>query len=139
MSGVLPAHILVYVATPLEYVENQGSPTTWIEGEPGPHGGGEPVPGVPFRCVLFLPLGGEQQNPYRAKVIKVPTLLYNPTRDDETPVVITDESELDILAAELAPWTGGETVRWLAVGDGQPFGPPGRVIGVQLTVRQVKD
>lgn len=136
---MLPAQILVHVATPLGYDEPQSDPEEWIEGEPGPAGGGEPIEGVPFACVLFLPLGGEQSNPYRTKVVKTPTLLYNPVRDDNSPVLITDESELLISAPELAPWTGAETARWLAAGDGQPFGPPGQVIGVQLTVRQTRD
>lgn len=138
VSG-LPASIMVHVAVPVEYDEPQTDPPEWIEGEPGAHGGGDPTMGVAFACVLFLPLGGEQSNAYRPKTVKVPTLLYNPVRDDLTPVLITNESELLITAPELATWTGAETARWLAVGDGQPFGPPGTVIGVQSTLRQVRD
>lgn len=131
----LPPHILVHQATPLEYLEVQGSPATWIEGEPGPHGGGAPTAGVAFPCVLFLPgPGGEQSNAYRPKAIREPTLLFNPGP------VLTRDSELMVAAPELAPWTGGiSPARWQLVGDAQPFGPPGSVIGVQATLRQVQD
>lgn len=149
MAGVLPARILVHTATPVSYAEPQTDPEEWIEGEPGPHGGGEPADGVPFACVLFLPApGGEQQNAYRPKVVRTPTLLYNPTREisrvglvaDHTPIVVGNEDELLIDAPELAPWTGGVSPsRWLSVGQPQPFGPPGQVFGLLASVRQVSD
>jgi hypothetical protein len=150
----LPQYILVHTAVPLTYEEPQTDPATWIEGEPGSAGGGEPTNGTPFVCVLFMPSpGGEQQNEYRPKVIRQPTILYNPTRDqpkaafagapavpaNNTPIVITNEDELMITAPELAAWTGGDTVRWQAAGDAQPFGPPGVVFGIMATLRIVKD
>lgn len=150
----LPSYILVHAAVPLTYEEPQTNPTSWIEGEPGDQGGGEPVQGPGFACVLFMPgPGGEQQNTYRPKVITQPTILYNPTRDmnraaangapvitaDNSPVVITNEDELLVTAPELAAWTGDVTVRWQAVGDAQPFGPPGSVFGILATLRAVRD
>lgn len=147
--GAIPARILVHTATPLLYEEPLDDPETWIEGEPGPQGGGEPVAGNPFACVLFLPsAGGEQSNQYRPKVIRTPQLLLNPTRAigrpglvaDGSAIVIASEDELLIDAPELAPWTGGVSpARWQAVGDAQPFGPPGSVIGVLASLRMVRD
>lgn len=150
----IPAYVLVHTAVPLVYDEPQSAPEEWIEGEPGPHGGGEPIQGPPFACVLFLPGGGgEQQNPYRQRSVSVPTLLFNAKRGisrqavgvlpalaaDETPIVLKRESEVLVGALELAQWTDDVLVRWQLVGDAQPFGPPGTVIGVQATLRRVHD
>lgn len=145
----IPSYVLVHTATPVEYVEGVDR-TEWIEGEPGATGGGgAPVEGAAFACVLFLPgPGGEQQNAYRPKAIRSPTLLFNPTRDvsrpdlvtDLSPIVLTKESELLVKADELAPWMGGVSpARWQLVGVAQPFGPPGTVIGVQAQLRMVED
>jgi hypothetical protein len=147
MAGVLPAHILVHTATPVSYVEGVAG-DEWIEGEPG-EGGPQPVEGVPFECVLFLPSpGGEEASPYKPRVVRRPTLLYNPDRNlvdparglvgDGSDVLLTNEDELMILAPELSGWTGAALVRWQADGDSQPFGPPGEVFGVMATLLQVK-
>lgn len=138
MAGVLPAHILVHVGTPVSYVEGvEGD--EWIEGEPG-EAGPVPVEGVSFPCVLFLPgPGGDEQNTFKPRVVRRPTLLFNPERLDGSPVVVTNEDELLIEAPELVAWTGAATARWQASGDGQPFGPPGRVVGVMATLQQVRD
>jgi hypothetical protein len=136
----LPVSLLVHTATPLEYDEPQSSPAAWIEGEPGAAGGGEPVQGAPFPCVLFLPGGGgDQPNQYRRRVVEQPTMLYNVTREDGTTVTLDLESDLLVTAPELEPWTGAETARWTLVGDPQPFGPPGTVIGAQAVLRMVRD
>ena len=148
--GVVPNRILIHTAVPVSYVED-GLSAEWIEGEPG-QSGVVRTAGEPFACVLFLPTaGGAQQNQYRSKVTRSPTLLYNPTRDysragvpelvaDGTPIVVTDENELVIYAPELAPWTGGiSPARWLVDGDAQPFGPPGKVYGIQASLSQVQD
>lgn len=136
VAGVLPARILVHTATPVQFVEAPSE--GWAEGEPGE--GVEPALGVPFQCVLFLPgPGGEQSSQYRPRVVRTPTLLYNPTRDDDSVVVVNAEDELLVEAPELAPWTGADVVRWLAEGDPQPFGPPGLVYGLMATLRRVED
>lgn len=149
MAGILPAHILVHTATPVSYVEGEAG-DIWIEGEPG-EGGPQPVEGIPFECVLFLPgPGGEDTNAYKPRVIKRPTLLYNPVRNiadasraltgDGSAIVLSNEDELLIEAPELAAWAGGEArARWQLEGDSQPFGPPGVVGGVQATLRRVED
>lgn len=149
MAGVLPTHILVHTATPVEYVEGVAG-DEWIEGEPG-EGGPTRTEGVPFECVLFLPApGGAEANPYRPRVVRRPTLLFNPTRNlvdagrhlvgDSSPIAITDRSELLIDAPDLRPWTAGENPsRWQADGDAQPFGPPGTVIGAMATLVAVED
>lgn len=136
----LPDYILVHSATPLEYDEPQTDPAEWIEGEPGAEGGGEPTQGVPFPCVLFLPGGGgEQANQYRRRVVEQPTMLYNIVRPDGSTVILKRESDLLVTAPELEPWTGAATARWQLVGEGQPFGPPGEVFGVQAILRMVQD
>lgn len=138
-ASVLPDTLLAHTATPVSYPEVQSSPAQWIEGEPGPTGV-EPVQGIPFPCVLFLPSpGGSADTEYRPRVVRRPTLLYNPTRDDGTPIVIRSEDELLIAAPELAAWTGGDVVRWQAQGSAQPFGPPGSVYGLMATLRQILD
>lgn len=150
----MPNQILVHAAVPLLYDEPNPAPAEWIEGEPGPTGV-EAVQGAPFACVLFLPgPGGEVSNQYRPRSVQSPTILFNPTRTvaraavpgdapaiaaDNSAIELAKESELLIYAPELAPWTGGEPVRWQLVGFAQPFGPPGSVIGVQATLRQVLD
>jgi hypothetical protein len=147
MSGVLPSHILVHVATPVSYVEGIAG-DEMIEGEPG-EAGAEPIEGTPFEAVLFLPgPGGEESNPYKPRTIRRPTLLYNPDRGlvdasrglvgDGSAIVLGAEDELLIDAVELASFTGGERVRWQVDGEPQPFGPPGRVIGVQATLKRVE-
>lgn len=138
MPGVLPAHILKHLATPVSYVEGvEGD--EWIEGEPG-EGGPQAVEGVPFPCVLFLPgPGGEEANAFKPRTVTRPTLLYNPERDDASPVLVGHEDELLIDAPELAPWTGAARQRWQVEGSSQPFGPPGSVFGVMATLRRVAD
>lgn len=148
MGGVLPSHILVHVATPVSYVEG-GVGDEWIEGEPG-EGGPTRTEGVPFECVLFLPSpGGDEGNPYKPRVVRRPTLLYNPDRNiadatrglvgDGSAIVLTNEDEVMLDAPELVAWTGENPSRWQASGDSQPFGPPGTVVGVMATLQQVRD
>jgi hypothetical protein len=141
LRGRLPSTILVHTATPVSYQETQSDPAEWIEGEPGPQGGGTPVQGAPFPCVLFMPSpGGEQQNQYRPRTVQSPTILYNPSRKDGSAVLLANEDEVLILAPELATWTGGvDQGRWLVVGEPQAFGKPGYIYGVQATVRSVID
>jgi hypothetical protein len=147
ISGVLPSHVLVHVATPLRYSEDEPG---FIEGEPGY--GPEPEQGKPFVCVLFMPsAGGEVTNEYRPRAVRTPQMLYNPSRTqqgrpggpsvprDGSPVVVGNEDELLIYAPELAPWTGAPTTRWQADGEPQPFGKPGTVMGILAIVRQITD
>lgn len=145
--GVLPSRILTHVATPLQYVEDDDAPE-WIEGEPGPSGV-TPTLGAAFVCVLFLPApGGAASDAYRPRTVRTPTLMYNPTRDhahgaavaDHSAIVVTAEMELLVDAPELAPWMGGTSpARWQATGDAQPFGPPGKVYGIQSTLQRVEN
>lgn len=139
MAGILPDRILKHTATPVSYLEDESS-STWIEGERGVQEP-EPIVGAPFKCVLFMPgPGGRQDSEYRPRTVRAPTLLYNPTRPDRTPVVVLAENELSIDAPELAPWIGGVSpARFQCDGDPQPFGPPGRVFGLQATLRLILD
>lgn len=125
-----------HVAVPVSY-EDEGV-ADWIEGEPTA-GGLEAVDGNAFPCILFLPTPGAQDTPYRLRTVQTPTMLFNPRRPDNTIVTLSHEDELLITASELAPWTGAETTRWQVDGEPQPFGPPGSVIGLLATVRQVRD
>lgn len=137
-------HVLVHRATPVEFVEGTDEPTQWIEGEPGIEGP-TGVRGTPFPCVLFLPLGSEDEGQPRSRKVTRPTLMFEPFDFDGAPVEPPSaEDELLIAAPELAasfeqaegeePGTG----RWQIEGTPQPFGPPGRVIGYQATVKQVE-
>lgn len=145
-------HILVHVGTPLVYVEGAAD-DEWIEGEPG-EDGPEPSQGSTFPCVLFLPLGQEEspggESP-RGRKVSRPTIMFEPARpldwseDPGVAIEVGPDDELLILAPELAghfaqvedaaPGTG----RWQVDGRPQPFGPPGRVIGVQAALKQVSD
>jgi hypothetical protein len=135
-------HVLVHRARRLRVEEDAGA-AEWIEGEPGE--GPAPVPGPEFPVVLFLPLGSEEAGP-RAKTITRPTLMWEPVNADtgETVDAVTADDELLIAATDLASWfeqAPGEEPgvgRWQVDGPPQPFGPPGTVIGVQATLKQVR-
>lgn len=134
----LPASLLVHTAVPVTY--DEGTPVEWIEGESGPAAGGEAVEGVEFPCVLFLPgPGGQQDNPYRQRVVRTPQIMFNPLRADLTTVVLGKSSEVLVTAPDLAAYTGANTVRWLLQGDAQPFGPPGTVYGLLALLTRVED
>lgn len=145
-------HVLVHFATPVRYEEGLDA-ETWVEGEPGAEG---PVPmrGVPFPCVLFLPLGQEETpggDSPRGRKITRPTILFEPVRPSDwpeaggSPIVVGADDELLVFAPELAghfAQAANEAVgtgRWQVDGRPQPFGPPGTVIGVQATLKQVSD
>jgi hypothetical protein len=132
-------HILVHTATPIRTVED-GDAVEWIEGEPG-ESGPEPVRQDAFPAVLFLPQGSEESDHPRSKKVSRPTLLYEPINADTGEAVpeLTADDELMVEAVELAQWTGATEARWQVDGTPQPFGPPGRVIGVQVTLKQVRD
>ena len=150
--GVVPSHILVHVAVPVGYETPDDGDDQWAEGEPNE--GPVALDGKAFACVIFLPSpGGDQQNPYRPRAVRTPTMLCNPTRsvrlspsppfpgllDDLSPIVLDNQSELLITAPELAPWTGAVTARWQVDGVPQPFGRPGTVLGILTAIRQVVD
>lgn len=127
-----------HTATPVTYSDT-GDPTDWVEGEPGTDGL-EPATGDPFPCFLFLPSGGgSADTPYRVRTVQTPQMLFDPLRDDGSVVDLKPEDELLIDAPELAPWTGAQVSRWQVNGRPLPFGPPGQVIGVLATLRQVDD
>lgn len=144
--------LLVHVAIPTRYEEDPGV-GEWIEGEPGPQGP-EPVTGVAFPLVLFLPLGTEEapgtESP-RGRKVSRPTIMFEPLRplgwpqQPGTPITLGADDELLIFAPELAQFfeqVAGEAIgtgRWQVEGAPQPFGPPGEVIGVQANVKQVRD
>lgn len=133
-------HVLVHVATPLVYADD--ATADWAEGEPGE--AATPAEGPTFPCVLFLPTGQEEANPYRPRKITRPTILFEPSRPDDwddepgTAITVSADDELLIGAPELAAWAGSDNARWQIDGAPQPFGPPGRVIGVQATLKAVE-
>jgi hypothetical protein len=133
-------HILVHTATPVRFEEADAGAATWVEGERG-ETGPEPVLRDAFPAVLFLPGGSEESDHPRTKKITRPTLLYEPVNADTGQPVpeLTAEDELMVEAPELAQWTGEVEARWQVEGTPQPFGPPGRVIGVQATLKQVRE
>lgn len=127
-----------HVATPITYSDS-GDLHEWIEGEPGADGL-EPAQGQPFPCFLFLPSGGgAADTTYRLRTVQTPQMLFQPMRGDGSIIALEPESELLISAPELSPWTGAPVARWMLNGRPLPFGPPGQVIGVLATLRQVVD
>lgn len=135
-------HVLKHSARRLRYVEAPAD--EWVEGEPG-EDGPVPVASEPFPVVLFLPLGTETEGPVGRKITR-PTLLWEPVNADTAAAVpqLGPDDELLILALDLAPYfppaadEPAGTGRWQIEGRPQPFGPPGRVIGVQATLKQVE-
>lgn len=119
-----------------EYVERQGEPVEWVEGEPGADGP-QPVDGPEFPCFLFLPLGSEDEAHPRSRKVSRPTVMWDPAEVvGDNP---TADDELLIVAPELAPVLGAGEVRWQVDGAPQPFGPPGeQVVGVQATLKRVE-
>lgn len=131
----LSAVPFAHTATPITY--NDDGVAEWIEGEPTA-GGLAPTNGKAFPCVLFIPRSsGAAADQYRLREVRVPTMLFNPLRPDGSVVDLSHEDELMIDAPELTPWTGANPARWLVDGMPQPFGPPGTVLGVLATLRQV--
>lgn len=142
MQRKLPARVLRHTATPVRGRDTNVDENAeeWIEGEPGE--GAEPVAGLPFACVLFLPQsteGAGQEFSWRQRAITRPTLLYNIVRADGSRVDIGKDDELTISAPDLAEWQGGALARWQVDGIPQPFGPPGRAFACQATLKQVVD
>lgn len=139
MPGALRSSLLVHTGTP--QITAAGADDVWIEGTPSTEGA-KPRSGAPFACVLFLPqapeTGGEQVS-WKPRTISRPTLLYNPTRPDGSGVLLTKDSELDVLAPELAPYLGADSVRWQVDGSPQPAGRPGRPVVVVATLKRVAD
>lgn len=135
-------HVLKHVARRLRVVDDVS--VDWIEGEPGD--GPEPVKGPGFPAVLFLPLGTEDTARPRSKQVSRPTLMWEPVNADTGAAVevVSPDDELLIFAPELAgsfaqePDEPAGTGRWMVDGAPQPFGPPGRVIGLQAIVKQVR-
>jgi DNA mismatch repair protein MutH len=131
------ADVCIHRATPLETRLDTQATGTYLEGERDDETPAPAAVGKRFACVLFLPLGGEEPNPFRRRKITRPTLLFLPTAEDGSAVSISADSELLIEAPDLAAFTGGAQVRWQVDGDPQPFGPPGEVIGAQATLSKV--
>lgn len=123
--------VCIHTCTPVSMQETG----PLIEGEADT----EPVEGIPFMGVLFLPQGTEEQNPYKPRKITRPTLLYLPLDTTGAAVVLEAEDEVLIEAPELEPWTGAAEARWQIDGTPQPFGPPGSVIGIQSALVKVDD
>lgn len=126
--------VLVHVAVPLSRVEGG----EWVEGERV----AEVVEGSPFACCLFLPQGSESGEG-RGRRVREPTLLYGPVDSVGGAVALSAEDEVLVTAAELNVAEGrdsGAAVRWMVVGQPQPFGRPGSpVVGFQAALRRVED
>ena len=136
-------HVLVHRATPVLLTDGAGA--TWIEGERA--AAPTPTRGTAFPCVLFLPLGSEDESQPRSRKITRPTLMWEPVDFDGVALAVPvgADHELLVSAPELAGYfdqAEGEpdgTGRWQVEGSPQPFGPPGRVIGYQATLKQVAE
>lgn len=134
--------VCVHVATPLRETEDKGD---WVEGEYRTSG---KVPGTPFDCCLFLPIGEEESGGGTAvrqggRQVTRPTLLFLPEDHAGAQVSVNRELELLIVAEELNLARGmaaNASERWLVDGDPQPFGKPGDdVIGYQARLSKVDE
>jgi hypothetical protein len=134
----LPGRILRHRAAVVGQVAADRGAAEWVAGEPA--AGSPPAPaGTPFRCVLFLPVGAEEDNPYRPRNITRPTLLYNAHDEDGGLVVLVAESELELTAAaEPENVRAMLEGRWQVDGDPAAFGPPGRNVGLMATLQRVR-
>lgn len=137
-------HILVHSASAVQWEDGArpADASGWVEGEPNE--GAEAAMGLPFPCVLFLPLGSEDTDRPRSRKVSVPTLMWEPinadTGDPVEPLngddsLIVTAAELVSSFEELAGYPGAGL--WQIDGNPQPFGPPGRVIGYQARLKQV--
>lgn len=129
------SHVLKHRATPqVLAADDEGE---WEAGERG--AGAAPQPGVAFACMLFLPAGVEEANPFRPRNITRPTLLYEPTNVAGGDVELRMEMELTLVAANEAPPARALLEgRWQVDGDPQAFGPPGRTIGMMTNLQRVR-
>lgn len=131
-------HVLRHRAVPLSLVEDDSDPDEWPEGEPGE--GPEPTEGTEFRCILFLPTGTEDDNPFRPRNITRPTLLYEPVDELGADLPLEAAHELRVTAdREPPPARALIEGRWQVDGDPQAFGPPGRTIGMLANLSRVGD
>lgn len=100
-----------------EYVDGESSVTRNVEVQR-------------FMCVLFLPVGDEEESNSRGgRQVRRPTLLTLPLDLEGSPVLLPPKAELGIIAAELNVAEGREAdveVRWQISGSGQPLGKPGK-------------
>jgi hypothetical protein len=120
---------LEHLATPIRYVMEGER----IEGERDVAA----VPFTPFECLLLAPNAPrDDPSPRGRRVIKRPTLLYEPyDLLDEDPD-LTPDVELDIEAEGLPErWQG----RWQVEGEPLPMGRPGELLGYQAFLKRVED
>lgn len=69
--------------------------------------------------------------------MREPTLMWEATDEEgELMPLVRINDELEIVAPEL---TGEDPVTWQVIGEPQPLGPPGNVIGFQATLVRVSD
>ncbi len=160
-------HVLVHTARRLRVVDGDAE-EEWIEGEPGESGpttvAGDPFPVVLFLPLGTEDTGRPRSKQVsRPTLLWEPVnadtgaTIDSITADDElllvAPELALDEEGVVIMGAttygsgaygapggtygQLAATTA-EGSRWMVDGAPQPFGPPGRVIGVQAIVKQVR-
>ena len=124
--------ILAHVATPIR--EEELGPK--IDGERDT----DDVRGEPFDCVLFLPLGKEDDR--RGRQVKRPQLMFLPFTQSGAPFALKPEDRLGIVAPELNAALGEPAereVEWQVDGDPQPLGKPGEdVVGLLANLRRVE-
>ena len=135
----LPLRILKHTASPAALRSGARS-GAWVGG--APVGTGDPAREAGFPAVLFLPdeaATSDTEVSWRPRQVRQPTLLYDPARVPAGVEQPTKDSTLFVSAPELEPWTGGVEVEWQIDGAPQPFGPPGRVIGVLVRLKAVSD
>lgn len=123
--------VCVHTATPVTQSESDDE-ATWAAGEPDE----STVTGTTFPCCLFLPLGPARQDT-KGRQVREPTLLWEAYDEEGEPLpLVRINDELLIVALEL---TGEDPVRWQVLGEPQPLGAPGNVIGFQATLARVSD
>lgn len=102
-----------------------GGRTTFVEADPGTW----------FAARLTMPTTSPEQLPagfVSKRVVLVPTLVYGTDDDDDNPVELRFNDELDVESDDLG------SARWQVTTEPQPFRKRESILGFQVTLKRVE-